>query len=188
MNEDTREQVRQAFERRLARPVRWAGSETTLGDFDGRDSTLEVFGVEPGRQFELRRELRPLRRVFEELLRRPITLVFHTPEAVREHYQEVVLSQRIMGSGSDLRPRAVAGSVQLLDPIATKSAAMAVVSELDRLVLSMQTTWVSGAASTSPGTRLDSLAMLRMEGALPFDVTAMAVSSGPIPTLEVHTP
>jgi hypothetical protein len=71
-------------------PVRWVDELTSKGDFDGREYALEFFSVPASEQSALRRRLRPVRKEAEDMLGRPIVLVFHTPEATAKHYEGVV--------------------------------------------------------------------------------------------------
>lgn len=83
---DKRAMVRALFMWRTRRPVRWADELTTLGDFDGRDCTLEVFDVPAEEEWELFRSLRTLRRRAAAELGRALTLIFHTPEETTRLY------------------------------------------------------------------------------------------------------
>ena len=67
-------------------PVRWADDRTTLGDFEGREFALEIFNVPVEQQRSLYQHSRDLRKSSREILGSPILLIFHTPEATREHY------------------------------------------------------------------------------------------------------
>ncbi len=71
-------------------PARWTDDRTCRGDFDGREYSVELFGVPSPNRKEVRRQLRQVRRVAEELLGRPIILIFHTPEATAKHYRAIV--------------------------------------------------------------------------------------------------
>lgn len=71
-------------------PIHWTSDRTTRGDFDGRDSSLEIFDVPGQQQLAFLRGLREERRQAEALLGQPLVLIFHTPEATRAHYPWVL--------------------------------------------------------------------------------------------------
>ena len=70
--------------------VRWTDEHTSRGDFDGRDCTIEIFNVPTAEQRDVRRRLRSIRSVAEQLSGRPVMLIFHTPEATVKHYRHIV--------------------------------------------------------------------------------------------------
>jgi len=70
-------------------PLRWADERTTLGDYEGRDLTIEVFNIPSARQREFFRELRQHRRELQEILGRPVTFVFHTPQVTKQYYSHL---------------------------------------------------------------------------------------------------
>lgn len=72
---------------------RWTDDLTSRGDFDGRDYAIELFNVAASEQRPLRRALREVLRRAEGLCNRPITLLFHTPDATARYYQEVIASR-----------------------------------------------------------------------------------------------
>ncbi len=61
------------------RPVRWADERTTLGDFAGREWTLEIFDVPEDQQRELLARLWGLKELVWEQLHKSLTFIFHTP-------------------------------------------------------------------------------------------------------------
>lgn len=67
-------------------PLRWADEVTSLGDYDGRDLTIQVFNIPSERQREFHRSLREFRSELRREFGKPITFVFHTPEATRQYY------------------------------------------------------------------------------------------------------
>lgn len=67
-------------------PMRWADDETTLGDFDGRGQTIDVFNLQADRQRQFFRDTRAGRRALEASIGAALTLVFHTPDATSQHY------------------------------------------------------------------------------------------------------
>jgi hypothetical protein len=58
------------------RPVRW-GNEL-IGDYDGRERTLEVFNADASEQRALVSLLRPLRTELQAVLGGPVVVIFHT--------------------------------------------------------------------------------------------------------------
>ena len=77
---------RLALATRFEYPLRWADEQTTLGDYEGRDLTLEVFNIPSERQRAYYRKLRSIRHELREELGKRVTLVFHTPEATVRYY------------------------------------------------------------------------------------------------------
>lgn len=67
-------------------PLRWADGTTSLGDYDGRDLTIEVFDIPTRRQREFYRAIRQLRDTMLRVHGRAVTFIFHTPEATRQFY------------------------------------------------------------------------------------------------------
>jgi len=85
--------ARDEFMRRISdlldgRPVRWAGD--VVGDYDGRDRTLEVFNADPAEQGELFRRLRPVREEMEALAGGPVIVIFHTRTESARLYSDFV--------------------------------------------------------------------------------------------------
>jgi hypothetical protein len=72
------------------RPVRWADQRRFLGDYDGRDRTLEVFNADPLEQRDLVRRMRPLRHELEEVAEGPVVIIFHTRSESARLYSEFV--------------------------------------------------------------------------------------------------
>jgi hypothetical protein len=88
------------------RPVRWADPDRFIGDYDGRDRTLEVFNADASEQRALLRSMRPIRDELEAVAGGPVVVIFHTrAESSRRHADFVaahegatplhVLSQKI---------------------------------------------------------------------------------------------
>jgi hypothetical protein len=71
------------------RPVRWA--KHVVGDYDGRDRTLEVFNADPAEQGDLYRRLRPLRKEMEALAGGPVIVIFHTRAESARLYSDFAL-------------------------------------------------------------------------------------------------
>ncbi|HWO18446.1 MAG TPA: hypothetical protein VNO30_06705 [Kofleriaceae bacterium] len=68
------------------RPVRWADPHQFIGDFDGRERTLEVFNADALEQRELMRRMRPIREELETAAGGPVVVIFHTrAESARLH-------------------------------------------------------------------------------------------------------
>jgi hypothetical protein len=70
------------------RPVRWA--QHVVGDYEGRDRTLEVFNADLAEQGDLYRRLRPLRREMEALAGGPVIVLFHTTLESARLYSDFV--------------------------------------------------------------------------------------------------
>ena len=86
-------QAREELARRIrgvlsGRPVRWA--QNVLGDYDGRDRTLEVFNADAAEQRELFRSLRPLRKEMEVVAGGPVIVIFHTRAESARLYSDFV--------------------------------------------------------------------------------------------------
>lgn len=82
-----RDEVPSAVSRRLSgRPVRWATREQLVGDYDGRERTLEVFLADAKDQMALRAAIEVIRSDVAEAAGGPIVLIFHTTkESQRLH-------------------------------------------------------------------------------------------------------
>lgn len=74
--------------RRLAsnRPVRWVDKNTSAGDFDGREWTVEVFDVAKSDRLTLREKLWDLFSAVRKHTGKPMSLVTHTPEDTTSFY------------------------------------------------------------------------------------------------------
>ena len=70
------------------RPVRWA--KHPLGDYDGRDRTLEVFNADAGEHRELFRAMRPIRQEMEAVAGGPVIVIFHTRAESARLYSDFV--------------------------------------------------------------------------------------------------
>ena len=80
------------------RPVRWA--KNVIGDYDGRDRTLEVFNADPREQRELLRRFRPLRKEMETALGGAVIVILHTREESARLYSDFVtkaLADEVIG-------------------------------------------------------------------------------------------
>ena len=120
-----RNDVLQAIARKIGflYPLRWADQETTLGDYEGRDLTLEVFSIPSREQRLFFRRLREVLGMIQPDLQARVTIVFHTPQSSTEHYAslfpqisgvEIVetLAIGLLPGGVGERPR-VTGGLQI---------------------------------------------------------------------------
>ncbi|HWO18567.1 MAG TPA: hypothetical protein VNO30_07315 [Kofleriaceae bacterium] len=85
--------VREELARRISdalsgRPVRWA--QNVLGDYDGRERTLEIFNADAAEQRELFRSLRPIRKEMEAVAGGPVIVIFHTRAESARLYSDFV--------------------------------------------------------------------------------------------------
>ena len=64
----------------------WTDERTSIGDFDGRDWTLEIFDVPSSEQRELHARLWSLREVVRKSLGHSLTFIFHRPEETERLY------------------------------------------------------------------------------------------------------
>jgi hypothetical protein len=69
------------------RPARWAVG--VIGDYDGRERTLDVFNADASEQLNLLRLLRPVRAEFERVAGGPILVIFHTRAETKRLYPEM---------------------------------------------------------------------------------------------------
>jgi len=69
--------------------VRWTPAAQAVGDYDGRDRTVEVFEVEAREQRPLLRRLRPERKRIEDVIGGPLIVLFHTPAETRRLFPEM---------------------------------------------------------------------------------------------------
>jgi hypothetical protein len=102
-----REDVPYAVSRLMGdRPARWAPTERLLGDYDGRERTLEVFNAAPKDQLGLLAALRSERAALREAAGGPIVFIFHTEGESKRLYAEFVMRfPRVMAEAS-VRPLA----------------------------------------------------------------------------------
>ena len=90
----TRDDIAQRVAKILERPARWASASHGLGDYDGRERTLEVFNAAACDQRALLRTLRPHRSDLEQAAGGPLIIIFHTPSETRRLYADVVSGGR----------------------------------------------------------------------------------------------
>jgi hypothetical protein len=62
------------------RPARWTPPSLAVGDYDGRERTLEVFNAAAVEQLDLLKAIRSLRAELKEAAGGSIVFIFHTPE------------------------------------------------------------------------------------------------------------
>jgi hypothetical protein len=70
------------------RPVCWA--RNVIGDYDGRQRTLEVFNADPVEQRDLFRQLRAVRKDMEAQADGPVIVIFHTRVESNRLYADFV--------------------------------------------------------------------------------------------------
>jgi hypothetical protein len=85
-------------------PARWAPTERTLGDYDGRERTLEIFNAAPKDQLGLLAALRSERANLKEAAGGPILFIFHTEEESARLYAEFVDGFPHMIAEAPVRP------------------------------------------------------------------------------------
>jgi len=78
--------LREVFD---GRPVAWAGPRA-VGDYDGRERTLDVFNADARDQLDLLTRFRGLRPEIEAALGGPIIVLFHTTTETTRLYPEIV--------------------------------------------------------------------------------------------------
>jgi len=86
----SREDVPQRVAEILGRPARWASPGRSLGDYDGRERTLEIFSADAGEQRTLLRGLRAERPDLERAAGGPLVILFHTPSETHRLYADVL--------------------------------------------------------------------------------------------------
>jgi hypothetical protein len=70
------------------RPVRWATSARLVGDYDGRERTLQVFNADPKEQDELLDRIDAHREALEA--EGPVVVIFHSRKQSAERYGDFV--------------------------------------------------------------------------------------------------
>ncbi len=91
------------------RPVRWADPGQFIGDYDGRERTLEVFNADASEQRELLRHMRPIREELETVAGGPVVVIFHTrAESARLHARFVAAHEQAVAT----RLAALAGATR----------------------------------------------------------------------------
>ncbi len=74
------------------RPVRWSPPQRSVGDYDGRERTLEVFNADARDQLELLRRIDVERLALEHAAGGPIVIVFHSVRQSAERHGDFVQS------------------------------------------------------------------------------------------------
>jgi hypothetical protein len=101
----TREGVPEAVSKALGgRPVRWASLGSSIGDYDGRDATLDIFDASPEEQLTLLRQLRPIRDDIDAAAGRAVVFVFHTPSETRRLYANLSAGRDVPAAGAEPAP------------------------------------------------------------------------------------
>lgn len=70
------------------RAVRWVCADRLVGDYDGRQRSLEVFHASAGEQRKLLRIIRSVRAEIEGLIGGPLIVIFHTPDESERLYPD----------------------------------------------------------------------------------------------------
>lgn len=84
------------------RPARWAEVSNLVGDYDGRERTLEVFNADAKDQRMLLRRLRPLREELELAAGGPVIVIFHTSVESVRLYRDFVQSALVDEATDDV--------------------------------------------------------------------------------------
>jgi len=82
-----REDVPAKISRLLGHPARWATQ--VVGDYEGRERTLDVFFADAAEQLALLRLLRPERVELERVAGGPIIVIFHTRAETKRLYPKM---------------------------------------------------------------------------------------------------
>jgi|HubBroStandDraft_1064217.scaffolds.fasta_scaffold02408_13 hypothetical protein len=72
------------------RPVRWAPPRRLVGDYDGRERTLEIFNADPKDQGSLFDEIDRQREPLEEAAGGLLVIIFHSVRQSTERYADFV--------------------------------------------------------------------------------------------------
>ncbi|MBI5562878.1 MAG: hypothetical protein HY894_08540 [Deltaproteobacteria bacterium] len=78
-------------------PMRWVDEQTTMGDFDGREFTIDVFRVPPSEDFVFLSKIRAARDRIYKMIGSRCLFIFHSPEATRGHYAHLFPDSRLEG-------------------------------------------------------------------------------------------
>lgn len=68
--------------------MRWTPKERLVGDYDGRERTLEVFNANARDQLQLRTRLRPIREAIESACGGSLVIIFHSEEQSASRYAD----------------------------------------------------------------------------------------------------
>jgi hypothetical protein len=63
-----------------------------MGDYDGRERTLEVFNADSGEQRDILRRLRPIRSEIEPIVGGAVIVIFHTRNESARLYADFIAS------------------------------------------------------------------------------------------------
>ncbi len=72
------------------RPVRWVPPERLVGDYDGRERTLQVFNADPTDQSRLRRMIAAHRAELQSAAGGPLVIIFHSRKQSAERHGEFI--------------------------------------------------------------------------------------------------
>ena len=74
------------------RPVRWTPGRRVVGDYDGRERTIEVFNAEPADQRGLLSAIKKERDLLAKTAGGPLVVVFHSVRQSKERYADFLRS------------------------------------------------------------------------------------------------
>lgn len=72
-----------------AYPLRWVDEKTTVGDFDGRELSIDVFFIPTAKQINFLSQIRSIRGLIREKTGHRCIFIFHSPEAAVAHYSHL---------------------------------------------------------------------------------------------------
>ncbi|HEY4706781.1 MAG TPA: hypothetical protein VII64_04915 [Thermodesulfobacteriota bacterium] len=70
-------------------PLRWADEKTTLGDFDGREFSIDVFRIPISEQLTFLKSIRIIREEIRKIIGSRCLFIFHSPEATEQYYSHL---------------------------------------------------------------------------------------------------
>lgn len=70
-------------------PLRWVDEKITVGDFDGREFTIDVFLIPTTEQINFSAQIRPIRGQIRNITGHRCIFIFHSPEATKMHYSHL---------------------------------------------------------------------------------------------------
>lgn len=85
------------------RPVRWADTKTSAGDFAGREWTVEVFDVAEADRLPLRTSLWDFLNGVSKHIGKQLSLVTHTPADTDSLYAWIHTEPAVLAIGRDLQ-------------------------------------------------------------------------------------
>ena len=98
-----------------AYPLRWVDEKTTVGDFDGRELSIDVFSVPTAEQINFLSQIRSNRGLIREMTGHRCIFIFHSPEATEAHYSHLfpkTRGVRIVGGKGIKFPLPVTGGTE----------------------------------------------------------------------------